>query len=73
MSSKFHGIVKRVANNFERNWGLAIVSHQLLVLQLNHMAGPQGPIGPKLLHKLCSTVNITPILSTKATIDCSHH
>ena len=29
--------------------------------------------GPWLLHKLCSTVNITPILSTKLTIDCSHH
>ena len=40
---------------------------------MNHMAGPQGPIGPWLLHKLCSTVNITLILSTKAAIDCSHH
>jgi hypothetical protein len=32
-----------------------------------------GPIGPWLSHKLCSTVNITPILSTKVEIDCSHH
>jgi hypothetical protein len=41
--------------------------------QMNHMAGPQGPIGPCLLHKLCSTVNITPILSMKVAINCSHH
>ena len=34
---------------------------------------PQGPIGPWLSRKLCSTVNTTSILSTKAVIDCSHH
>ena len=43
------------------------------VQHLNHMAGTQGSIGPWLLHKLCSIINITPILSTKVTIDCSHH
>ena len=37
------------------------------------MAGPQGPIGPWLSHKLYSTVNITSIFYMKAAIDCSHH
>ena len=40
---------------------------------MNHMVGPWSPIGPWLSHKVCSTVNITPILSTKVAIDCSHH
>ena len=43
------------------------------VHDMNHMAGPRGPIGPLLSHKLCSTVNITPIHSMKTTIDYSHH
>ena len=29
------------------------------------MVGPRGPIGPWLSHKLCNTVNMTPILSMK--------
>jgi hypothetical protein len=41
--------------------------------QVNHMAGPRGPIGPWLSHKLCNTVDMTPILTMKAAIDCSHH
>ena len=40
---------------------------------MNHMAGPQGPIGPWFSHKLCSTVNITPILFAKAAVHYSHH
>ena len=40
---------------------------------MNHMAGPRSPIGPWLSHELCSTINITPILSTKVAIDYSHH
>jgi hypothetical protein len=28
--------------------------------QVNHMAGPRGPIGPWLSHKLCSIINIIP-------------
>ena len=40
---------------------------------MNHMAGPWGPIGPWLSHKLYSIVNMIPILSTKVAIDCSHH
>ena len=35
--------------------------------------GTPCSIGPWLSHKLCSTVNMTPILSMKAAIDCSHH
>ena len=41
--------------------------------QLNHMEGPRGPIGPQLSHKLCSSINITLILSMKAAVNCSHH
>ena len=37
------------------------------------MARPPGPIGPQLSHKLCSTINIPPILSTKTAINRSHH
>jgi hypothetical protein len=40
---------------------------------LNHMAGPRGPISPWLSHRLCSNINMTPILPLKATINCSHH
>jgi hypothetical protein len=48
-----------------------LYQHQFL--HVNHMAGPQGPIGPWLSLKLCSTIDITLTLSTKATIDYSHH
>ena len=37
------------------------------------MVGPRGPIGPWLSHKLCSTVNMTSILSMKAAINYSHY
>ena len=37
------------------------------------MAGPRGPISPWLSQFFCSTVNITPILSTKVAMNCSHH
>ena len=40
---------------------------------MNHIVGPWGFIGPWLSLKLSSTVNITPILSTEAAVDCSHH
>ena len=39
---------------------------------MSHMAGPRGPIGPWLSQKLYSIVNMTPILSLKVAIDCSH-
>ena len=49
-------------------------THQFYLFQhMNHMAGPRGSIGPWLLHKLYGSVNITPILSTKVAINCSHH
>jgi hypothetical protein len=43
------------------------------VHDMNHMAGPHGPIGPWLSHELCSIVNVTLILSMKAAIDYSYH
>ena len=33
----------------------------------------EAPIGPWLSHKLCSTINITSTLATKAAIDNLHH
>jgi hypothetical protein len=37
------------------------------------MAGPRGPIGPWLSHKLCSTIIMTAIFFMKVAIDCSHY
>ena len=58
-----------------RIWNMLQVKNSCknLKLKLNHMAGPRGPIGPWLSHKLCNIINVTPTLSTKATINCSHH
>ena len=36
------------------------------------MAGPRGPIWPRLLHKGCSNINISLIQSRKASNNCSH-
>ena len=47
-------------------------SVKVTILQMNHMAGPQGPTQSRLYNKLCSVVNVALIRTRKAAIDSSH-